>query len=141
VPSLRQRKEDIPMLAKRFVKLDNARYNRAVRKISSGCVAALLAYPWPGNVRELRAKISFAVATCEGEKLLPEHVFPDERRPAPGPQDDDLSLASIVRAHIASVLAMTDWNIARSARLLGISRPTLRGRIEKYGLERPGERF
>jgi len=149
VPSLRERQEDIPLLAERFVALDNASYNRTVERIAPACMLRLLEYPWPGNVRELRAKISFAVAICEGTELLPVHVFPETAArpvagsgcPAPGgaAAGDDVSLASVERRHIAKVLAMTGWNIAQSSRLLGITRPTLRDKIARYGLRKPGE--
>jgi transcriptional regulator with PAS, ATPase and Fis domain len=141
VPPLRDRREDIPLLVQRFIALDNRSYNRAVAGASDDCMARLYDYPWPGNVRELRAKISFAVATCDGDLLHPKHVFPEssgrDNEPEPPTAGEDLSLAAAERRHIARVLATAGWNITRTAELLGTTRPTLRERIHRYGLERP----
>jgi DNA-binding NtrC family response regulator len=141
VPPLRDRREDIPLLVQRFIALDDRSYNRAVTGASEACMARLRDYAWPGNVRELRAKISFAVATCDGDQLQPSHVFPEAAgrpdEPDALPEGEDLSLAAAERRHIARVLAKTGWNITRTAELLGTTRPTLRERIRRYGLQKP----
>lgn len=143
VPPLRSRREDIPLLIQRFIALDNKSYNRAVTGVSDACMARLLDYPWPGNLRELRAKISFAVAICDGDLLQPSHVFPDAPgqadEPEAPPAAEDLSLAAAERCHIAKVMAMAGWNITRAAELLGTTRPTLRERIHRYGLQKPSD--
>ena len=144
VPSLRERLDDVPMLVQRFIALDNASYNRAVTGVSQACMARLLDYSWPGNVRQLRAKISFAVAICEGPELEPIHVFPEaaEQTDEAAP-DEDLTLAACLaaaeRRQIAKVLTMTEWNITKAASLLGITRTTLRDRIKTYGLQKPSD--
>jgi len=140
VPPLRDRPEDIPLLTKRFIRLDNVTFNRAVQRVSEPCVRMMVHHEWPGNVRELRRRIASAVALCESSVLDAEHVFPDQ--PAMATDDDEapgdeLSLAAVERRHIARVLAMTGWNISESARTLGISRPTLREKVRKHGLQRP----
>jgi transcriptional regulator with PAS, ATPase and Fis domain len=146
VPSLRERLDDIPLLVERFIALDNTSYNRAVTGVSQACMARLLDYPWPGNVRQLRAKISFAVAICEGSQLEPVHVFPetagqtDEAATGVG---EGLTLAACLaaaeRGQIAKVLTMAGWNITKAASLLGITRTTLRDRIKTYDLQRPSD--
>jgi DNA-binding NtrC family response regulator len=140
VPPLRDRPEDIPLLTKRFIRLDNVSFNRAVQSVSEPCVRMMMKHEWPGNVRELRRRISSGVALCERAVLEAAHVFPEaagDDGVQGGSGEEPLSLAAVERRHIAKVLAMTGWNISQSARVLGISRPTLRDRIATYGLEKP----
>ncbi|MBM4040508.1 MAG: sigma-54-dependent Fis family transcriptional regulator [Planctomycetes bacterium] len=140
VPPLRERREDIPLLAERFIALDNVNYGRSVERASEACMAAMLDHPWPGNVRELRRRIGSAVALCEGAELLPAHVFPEtasESDAAAGGEKQGLSLAAAERNHMEKVLALTGWNISEAARLLDITRQTLRTKISAYGLRRP----
>jgi two-component system response regulator GlrR len=138
VPPLRARSEDIPMLVDRFVALDNVTYNRAVRRVTADCVSRLLEYPWPGNLRELRFRISSAVARCDGEELSSDLVFPEAEPERDGsiPPRQELSLAEAERRHIRRVLTLTGWCVSEAARELGISRPTLRKKIAKYGLKK-----
>ncbi len=140
VPPLRERPEDIPLLAERFLALDNRQYNRSVRGVSPACLARLLEYQWPGNVRELRGKINFAVWRCTAPQLGVADVFSELSTAAPPAEahgGEDLSLEAVERKHIARVLAVAGWNISQAAGLLGVSRPTLRAKIERYGLHRP----
>ena len=140
VPPLRDRPEDIPLLVRRFVRLDNVTFNRAVERVSERCVSVLMEYRWPGNVRELRRRISSGVALCDGAVLGVAHVFPDagqgEADGAP-PAGEALSLAAAERRQIAKVLAITGGNISEAARLLETSRPTLRDKIARHGLTKP----
>lgn len=140
VPPLRERPEDMATLVNRFIALDNATYNRSVARASPACMEKLLDHPWPGNLRELRSAIGSAVARCDGTELLPDQVVLGARRvpDADGaPSGEDLSLMSVERRHIRRVLALTGWCISETARVLGISRPTLRAKIAKYRLKRP----
>lgn len=140
VPPLRERREDIPVLARRFIALDNVNFNRSVERASDACLAAMLDHTWPGNVRELRRRIGSAVALCEGAELLPAHVFPEgssQSGEALGGEAQGLSMAAAERRHIEKVLALTGWNISESARVLEITRPTLRSKITLYGLRKP----
>lgn len=77
LPSLRERVEDIEMLAMRFLQQANEDFGRKVKRISTECLTHMLDYPWPGNVRELRAKINSAMILCTGEELQAADVFPD----------------------------------------------------------------
>ena len=140
VPPLRERLEDLPMLLERFLKLDNASYNRSVTRVSDACRGMILRHPWPGNIREFRRRLGSAVALCEGPELQPAHVFPEAIGQEPKRQEageEPLSLSAIEREHISKVLAMTRWNISEAASLLEISRPTLRKKIKDYGLRKP----
>jgi DNA-binding NtrC family response regulator len=139
VPPLRERPEDIPLLIQRFIALDNATYNRAVERVSEECLARLSEYPWPGNVRELRFRVGSAVATCDGTELLSCHVFPDTPSEGGESERPDLSLAAMERRHIRRILILASGCITEAARILGISRPTLRDKIGRYGLKSPSQ--
>ncbi|HXL45774.1 MAG TPA: sigma 54-interacting transcriptional regulator, partial [Candidatus Binatia bacterium] len=144
LPPLRARGGDILMLAEHYLGRACADYGVSAKTLAADAQAALSAYAWPGNVREL-ANLMERVAllssdpavTAEALGLTP--VTPTKAAPTAtrsgGPPS---SLDDAVRDRVIDVLAETGWNISRTAALLGISRNTLRARIEKYGL-RPGE--
>jgi len=140
VPPLRERTDDIPMLAARFLVRANVTFGRDVRRIADACLTRLLAYPWPGNVRELCSKIESAMVYCLGDTLEAAHAFPDVAdAPGPsGPAETDLSLEAVERRHIARVLQLTGGNRTRAAKLLAISRRTLLEKISRYGICLPG---
>jgi len=144
LPPLRARGGDILMLAEHYLGRACADYGVSAKTLAADAQAALSAYAWPGNVREL-ANLMERVAllssdpavTAEALGLTP--VTPTKAAltatRSGGPPS---SLDDAVRDRVIDVLAETGWNISRTAALLGISRNTLRARIEKYGL-RPGE--
>jgi DNA-binding NtrC family response regulator len=85
LPELKQRTEDIPLLANHFLKKYSRSLEKEVRTISKETLNLLLDYDWPGNVRELEHAIERAVLVCDSEDILPEHLppeiqFPEERR-------------------------------------------------------------
>src|SRR5262249_26745385 len=131
-------------LAEHYLGRACADYGMPAKTLAADASAALLAYPWPGNVREL-ANLMERVALLSSDPAVTADalglglVAPVKAAPlvaaparAPGPLDD------AARDRVVEVLRQTSWNISRTAALLGISRNTLRARIEKYGL-RPGE--
>jgi two-component system, NtrC family, response regulator AtoC len=146
VPPLRQRGEDVLLLAGHYLRAFNARYGKAVREISAAARELMLAYPWPGNVRELSHVIERAVLWSHGPVLDVEHLSltsPDhhagaggtpesesERAPLP-PQGD---LAHWEKAMIEQALREAGGNQTKAAQRLGISRDTLRYRLKKFGL-------
>src|SRR5256712_189742 len=141
MPPLRERGNDIVQLADHFLKRACADYGISERRLSAPACAALMRYPWPGNVRELANLMErLALLDADGEisaaaLALPEAREPERSLPA---QQAGGSLDDAVRDRLVEVLQRTSWNISRSAALLGISRNTLRARIEKYGLRRDG---
>ena len=142
LPPLRQRGNDILRLAEHFLGRACADYSVSPKTLAADARAALREYPWPGNVRELgnlmeRVALLSSEPEVTAEALgLPAEV---EAEPlAPTPAGAVSSLDDAVRDRVVEVLRKTDWNISRTASLLGISRNTLRARIEKYGL-RSGE--
>ena len=149
LPPLRERGEDAVTLAHHFVRLHTRRYNRGLKRLSTGTELAIARYQWPGNVRELSNVIERAVLLKAGDTIEPadlaltasETSSPIERRNTDGMMVIDLSkgivLDELERAIIERVLARSGWNRTKAAHLLGLSRETLRYRIEKYNLKAP----
>jgi DNA-binding NtrC family response regulator len=104
--------------------------------ISDEARAALSAHEWPGNVRELRNVLERATILCLGGLITPEHMA---LRSATRPSTVSGDLDEIVRRRIEQTLHETDWNISRSAKRLGLTRPKLYVRLRKYQLERPNK--
>ena len=135
IPPLRERREDIPLLADHFLKKFVRSMNRPITRIAAEAEKILVGYEWPGNVRELQNAIERAVLVCKTGKIestdLPLNLGYSNGSPALG-----RSLAEIERQHIQRTLEETGWNIYRAARLLQIDRVTLYNRIKKYGFKR-----
>jgi transcriptional regulator with PAS, ATPase and Fis domain len=134
VPPLRRRREDVAPLAEFFLRTYPGPEQLRKARLSKAAARALEAYHWPGNVRELRNCIEQALILGDGKTIrladLPEQM----RASAGGPAEEIPPLVDVEREHIARVLRATEWNKARSARLLGISKPTLYDKIRTYGL-------
>src|SRR5262245_42162352 len=141
MPPLRARGTDIVLLARHFLKRACTDYGISERGLSSEACEALLRHPWPGNVRELANLMErLALLHADGESSVTALGLPEapvaERAPVPPEEGGGASLDDAVRDRLVAVLHRTSWNISRSAALLGISRNTLRARIEKYALRR-----
>jgi two-component system, NtrC family, response regulator AtoC len=150
LPPLRQRGDDVLVLAERFVHLHAARYNRGEKELSESAKTTIARYNWPGNVRELSNVIERAVLLKNGKTIEPEDlglgpVTPADQPTAAKPRDGFLAidfskgivLEELERTIIERVLSQTGWNRTRAAQLLGLSRETLRYRIEKHKLKAP----
>src|SRR5438309_6272570 len=145
LPPLRSRGDDILLLAEHYLERACADYSVSAKTLLADARAALYAYPWPGNVREL-ANLMERVALLSSDPEVTADALgltpvaePGPSAPAPaGAAGGASSLDDAVRDRVAEVLRQTSWNISRTAAVLGISRNTLRARIEKYGL-RSGE--
>jgi DNA-binding NtrC family response regulator len=134
MPSLSQRKEDIPLLAEHFLHRFIQETNKAIDKISREAMDELMLYDWPGNVRELENAIERAVVVGKGRQMLPEDLPILCYGPFHAPQNN--SLKEVEKAHIQQILTNNDWNIARSAKILGIDRTTLYSKIKRYNLQK-----
>jgi two-component system, NtrC family, response regulator AtoC len=135
VPPLRERREDIPRLASRFLARYAAASGRPVTEISPEALALLVGYDWPGNVRELEHAVERAVALTMNPVLRPEDLPPKlggnvSREGA----DSPLSLREVVTRHVRSVLRQARWNKKLAAQLLGINRRTLYRLTKRYGI-------
>ncbi len=139
MPPLRERKEDIPLLAQHFVEKFRPTY--LVNKISPAAMELLVRYHWPGNIRELQNVIERAAIICQGNEILPEHL-PKEllaaQKTTAGPvinfPDQGISLEEVEKELILKALEKTGGNQTRAAQLLGITRSALLYRSQKYGI-------
>jgi len=132
IPPLGDRSEDIPLLAEYFLRKYARSMNKPVSVISPAAMEVLVRYSWPGNVRELENAIERAVVVCKGKEINPSD-FPftiDSTRNFPGGK----SLAEMEAHYIKNVLDETNWNIAKTAKILEIDRVTLYNKIKKYNL-------
>ncbi|SDT84429.1 sigma-54-dependent transcriptional regulator [Desulfobacula phenolica] len=134
MPPLRDRKEDIPLLAEHFLHQFTREVNRGVERISRDAMDELMLYEWPGNVRELSNAIERAVVVCRTGTITPRDL------PIGASLEDELktryfSLNDMEKQHIHKILEQTGWNISKSAVILGIDRSTLYNKIKRYELK------
>lgn len=133
MPPLRDRGDDILLIASHFLQVFNDRYRRKIKQWSSGFEKKLLTYSWPGNVRELRHVMERAVILTAGNSIA-EDTF-EKKTTSPGSiQISSFQLDELERETIVKTLKRFNGNITDAARELGISRQALYRRIEKYGL-------
>ena len=134
VPPLRERKEDIPLLAGEFVRKYCLEMNREEINVGPSALKQLMAYDWPGNVRELENIIERALVIGQGREISPDDLpfSCQEQSPATFPK----SLKMTEKLHIQRILEGTGWNISQAARDLDIDRQTLYNKIEKYEIKR-----
>jgi len=139
VPPLRERKSDIPLLIEYLLKKINCEFKMNIKKVEEGAIRRMREYDWPGNVRELENVLTRAAIMTQGDAILEEHIVPllgkeeikgKESLPA-------LSLEEVEKEHIIKVLNHTGWHYGKACQLLGISRPTLRQKLRKYGIAPP----
>ena len=135
MPPLRERKDDIPLLAQHFVHRFAQETNKPIDQISREALDEMMLYEWPGNVRELQNAIERAVVVGKGRKIMlhdlpilqPERLSSAIRK----------SLNEVEKLHIIQVLRETEWNISKSAQTLGIDRSTLYNKIKRYNIQKP----
>jgi DNA-binding NtrC family response regulator len=134
VPPLRERRDDIPILAYYFLNKFSTIMNKPVKNISKEAMDFLMNYEWPGNVRELENAMERAVVAGKNESIkvedLPFHVSANSFES----HDGDKTLSSIEKRYILRTLNENNWNISRTAQVLSIDRVTLYNKINKYGL-------
>jgi PAS domain S-box-containing protein len=134
LPLLRERKEDIPMLAVHFLKKYNQKEGKAVVTFGADAMEALMEYDWPGNVRQLENAISHALILAQGEVIRRRHLPRFLRESATA--SITTSLAENERHLILRVLQESNWNKHDAARRLQVSRSTLYSKIRRHGLEK-----
>jgi DNA-binding NtrC family response regulator len=133
LPPLRERREDIELLAQHFLKQHVARYRKAITGFDEAAVAALKDYAWPGNVRELDHAIERGVLMAQGKIIrLPDLGLNVARDAAP--RLEEMSIEEVEAFLIKKTLARCDGNARRAAEELGLSRSAFYRRLEKYGL-------
>ncbi len=138
IPPLRQRKDDIPDLVRHMLQELNPILHKKVTSVEDGVIPMLKSYDWPGNVQELKNILMQALVLSHGEVLQKKHFHIEEAE-----QEEEVgadvgkpprSIAEIEKEHISTVLKYVKWNKQEASRILGIARPTLNAKIEKYGL-------
>ncbi len=141
IPALSERKEDIPHLVKQLLTEMNVELGKNVSQVEEGVIPLLQSYDWPGNVRELRNVLLQAMVLSHGDLLQKKHISLEGEatiEPELFEADDfELrSLADVEKEHIGMVLRKVRWSKQEAAAVLGITRPTLNAKIDKYGLTR-----
>jgi len=144
VPPLRERREDIPVLIDYFLKKHTRDTSRLVRGLTPETKKLMLDYGWPGNVRQLESAIERAILLCEGDLIsvedLPLEVRQDASPAAQGAfklPPEGISFEDVERDLIMQAMEQTDYNITKSAKLLGLTFRTLQYRLEKFGIKKP----
>ncbi len=137
VPPLRQRKEDIPILAQAFTERYAGKMGKPITSIRKETMKTLQDYPWPGNIRELESVIERAVILCPGPVL---QLADKLEIPSSTSSVDMKTLEEVECYHVLKVLSETRWRIEGNdgaANILGLHPSTLRGRMHKLGINRP----
>jgi len=136
LPPLRERTQDIPMIAKSFLDRFILKHNRPLEGIDPEAFRRLLSYMWPGNVRELEHVIERAILVARGREVtvadLPEALSAGAPLLTPAPPSG--SLEEIERLSIMRALETTGWNKQAAAALLGLRRPTLYSKMRRHGI-------
>ena len=143
LPPLRDRMEDIPMLIEHFTKKFSAQQGKDIIGISDAALNILMHYDYPGNIRELENIIEYAFILCQGGFIQPEHLpepfTPTDLVDEPGPiiPGKKQTLEEIEKAAIYQTLESNKWKKLATCRDLGISKDTLRRKIQRYNLKSP----
>jgi two-component system response regulator AtoC len=152
IPALRERMDDIPLLAEHFLKKYSQANDTKKPDLSPQAIESLMAHDWPGNVRELENTMERAVLICENSVIQPGHLFLDgdflneppdiwsgHQEPVKLHMDTtNMTLKDVERALIYETLSKVDGNKSKASRLLGISVRTMRNKLHEYQLEDDG---
>jgi len=135
MPALRERGQDIELLANHFMTIYSQKYNRTIKKIHPDFVAQMLKYSWPGNVRELQHTIERSVILCKENILIPvnQSLFPSLDNENPGDLKS-MHLEEVEKFLINKALMKHSGNITETAKELGLTRASLYRRLEKHGI-------
>ncbi len=138
VPALRERREDIPLLARHFIERISREVGKEIGCISEGALKILMDYHWPGNVRELENAIERAIVTCRSGELTDEDFsfLADAGPSRPWQIPAGVTLQEMEKQVIAATIQRTGGNIKESASILGIDRSTLYEKIKRYEIPR-----
>jgi Nif-specific regulatory protein len=145
VPPLRERLEDVPLLAEHFLRRFVRETGRKIKGFTPAALKKISNYHWPGNVRELRNLVERAVALCHGPMIDAADIvlFELEAKQEKGDSHasghaeyEPATLEAVERRHIEATLKFTEWNKSKAAAILGIERSTLDRKVERYGITR-----
>ena len=135
MPPLRERKEDLPLLADHFLRRFSQETNKPIERIGREAMDEMMLYDWPGNIRELENAIERAVVVGKEKTIRPSDLPIFNPKLMTEPKGN--SLKDIEKDHIMKILDENDWNITNSAKVLGIDRSTLHSKIKSYDLRKP----
>ena len=139
VPPLRERLDDLPLLAEMFLHRYGEKYGKTIRGISHSAFMLLARYDWPGNVRELESVIERAVLFCQDGQItpenLPEHIQLSDSEHFRCEIPPYLTLEEIEREAIEQTLERTGGNVKKTAEILNLHRPTLYRKLKRFGLK------
>ncbi|HXI20974.1 MAG TPA: sigma-54 dependent transcriptional regulator, partial [Gemmatimonadales bacterium] len=133
IPPLRDRREDLPVLAAQFLRRYAARYRKPITGFRPDAMEALLRYAWPGNIRELDHAIERAVLLADGSEIRVADLALAPADAGPG-NLDQMTLEDVEKLLIQKALGRTGGNVTEAARALGLSRSAMYRRLERYGL-------
>ena len=133
LPPLRDRREDIPVLAAHFLRQHAEHYRKAITGFDEAAIKALLAHGWPGNIRELDHAVERAVLMAQGDQIRTADLGLRAGREGP-PRLEEMSLEDVEALLIKKALARFSGNVSHAANALGLSRSALYRRLQRYGL-------
>jgi len=138
LPALRERKEDIPLLAEAFFQKIRLKSRKAISAIGNDAMACLMQYDWPGNVRELKSAFEYAFVTCQETMIRPHHLPPNLLTAGPAAAKPSATRAfnreEIQRIELIEALEEADGNQSKAAERLGITRVTVWNRMRRFGI-------
>jgi two-component system response regulator HydG len=141
LPPLRGKPNDIPLLARHFLRLFGREQNKDIQDFSAEAMRLILNYPWPGNVRELENSVEHATVLARGSRVeaidLPSAVIEAGNRAVEGQSQRLATMAEREQELLKETLEKCGWNKKEAARHLGISRNTLYQKIKRYGVQKP----
>jgi formate hydrogenlyase transcriptional activator len=140
-PSLRERKEDIPLLVKHFIRKYESKMGRKINDVEPGVIKALIDYDWPGNIRELENLIERALILTSGNSMtygdwIPVSKISSDRKTI---KEEMKKLEEVEKEHIVRTLEQTGWKVSGekgAAKILGLNPTTLEARMKKLGIVR-----
>jgi len=139
VPPLRERLEDIPLLAESFFQRIRLKNNKDIEGIAPDAMRLLMAHSWPGNVRELKGAFEYAFVTCNEPAIKPYHLPPTIYRAEPGEADTreaPMSRDEAKKRQLIQALNQTGGNQSKAAEILGVSRVTVWNRMKRYSISK-----
>ena len=138
LPPLRERAQDIPLLAESFFRKIALKNGKSIEGISSGTMEVLMKYSWPGNIRELKSAFEYAFVTCQDPLIQPHHLPPDilkEESAAPEAKAAAPSRQEMHKRQLIDALALAKGNQSAAAEILGISRVTVWNRMKRFDIK------
>jgi DNA-binding NtrC family response regulator len=134
LPPLRERREDVPLLARHFLEKYSKRYRKTLSGFDNASTQLLLEHTWPGNVRELDHAVERAVLMCQGSQITPADLGLRSTRSSGGGRLEEMSLEEVESFLIRKALSRHDNNVSHAADALGLSRSALYRRMQRYGI-------